>query len=189
MNNEMQIMYCGKYDAEKHWQVFRVVGDKEHKLPVRLDLANHSPDGFAWGYGGSGPSQLSLALLVDALGNGKTAEELALAFYQQFKFKFTAMLDQDKPWAVTRERVLAELADAINADHDYARRRIDEAVTRRLYPWIDSWVESAPSRGENPDEIDFDALEFEIRRKLTDDFREVLVQQVRLSTEQCDAVC
>lgn len=25
---------------------------------------NHSPDGFNWGYGGSGPAQLALALLL-----------------------------------------------------------------------------------------------------------------------------
>ncbi len=34
-------------------------------LGPRLDLANHSPDGFSWGYGGSGPAQLALAILAD----------------------------------------------------------------------------------------------------------------------------
>lgn len=29
----------------------------------------HSPDGFAWGYGGSGPSELARCLLIDALGD------------------------------------------------------------------------------------------------------------------------
>ena len=28
-------------------------------------IRNHSPDGFEWGYGGSGPAQLALALLLD----------------------------------------------------------------------------------------------------------------------------
>ena len=32
-------------------------------LDPRYDLRNHSPTGFAWGYGGSGPSQLALAIL------------------------------------------------------------------------------------------------------------------------------
>ena len=27
-----------------------------HPLPPRLDLANKSPSGFEWGYGGSGPA-------------------------------------------------------------------------------------------------------------------------------------
>ena len=29
-------------------------------------IINHSPDGFNWGYGGSGPAQLSLAMCLDA---------------------------------------------------------------------------------------------------------------------------
>lgn len=58
-----------------------------HKpLPMRLDLFNHSPDGFDWGYAGSGPSQLSLALLADALKD----EKKALRFYQAFKFRAVA---------------------------------------------------------------------------------------------------
>jgi hypothetical protein len=31
-------------------------------LDPRHDLYNHSPDGFEWGYHGSGPAQLALAL-------------------------------------------------------------------------------------------------------------------------------
>lgn len=46
-----------------------------------LRLVNHSPDGFEWGYAGSGPAQLALAILLDFTGN----EELALARYQTFK--------------------------------------------------------------------------------------------------------
>ena len=41
----------------------------------------HSPTGFEWGYVGSGPAQLSLALLADALGDDERAQDL----YQQFK--------------------------------------------------------------------------------------------------------
>jgi hypothetical protein len=29
----------------------------------------NSPTGFGWGYGGSGPAQLALALLADSLGD------------------------------------------------------------------------------------------------------------------------
>jgi len=31
-------------------------------LEASLKVVNHSPTGFAWGYGGSGPAQLALAL-------------------------------------------------------------------------------------------------------------------------------
>jgi hypothetical protein len=53
-------------------------------LDLRLDWRNHSPTGFDWGYGGSGPSQLALAILADHFGvEGK---EVALRLYQNFKW-------------------------------------------------------------------------------------------------------
>src|SRR5208282_6015903 len=55
-------------------------------LPLHLELRNHSPTGFAWGYGGSGPAQLALAILMDATGE----QALALRHYQEFKFQFVA---------------------------------------------------------------------------------------------------
>ena len=51
-------------------------GQKSEPLPLRLDLFNHSPTGFSWGYGGSGPAQLALALLADALGDDDRAVRL-----------------------------------------------------------------------------------------------------------------
>ncbi|MCY3553711.1 MAG: DUF6166 domain-containing protein [Gemmatimonadetes bacterium] len=52
----------------------------QYELPLRLDLRNHSPTGFEWGYGGSGPSQLALAMLAYA-----TDDHTALDLYQMFK--------------------------------------------------------------------------------------------------------
>ena len=45
-----------------------------------LAVRNHSPTGPAWGYGGSGPAQLALAILL-AVTDAATAER----FYQRFK--------------------------------------------------------------------------------------------------------
>lgn len=50
------------------------------------DLTNHSPDGFQWGYRGSGPAQLALALLLDVTGN----EEESKLYYQDFKDDFVS---------------------------------------------------------------------------------------------------
>ena len=50
-----------------------VVTVNDRPLNLRLDLYNHSPTGFEWGYSGSGPAQLALALLADHLGNGEAA--------------------------------------------------------------------------------------------------------------------
>jgi Family of unknown function (DUF6166) len=83
-------------------------------LALRLDLRNHSPTGFAWGYGGSGPAQLALALLADALGD----DERALQLYQAFKFRVTANFGVR--WQIDRTRVLLHV-EAI--EHDLARKR------------------------------------------------------------------
>jgi hypothetical protein len=59
-------------------------------LELRLDLFNHSPTWFEWGYGGSGPAQLALAILADHLGDNATAVRL----HQQFKWSVTAKLNR-----------------------------------------------------------------------------------------------
>lgn len=55
-------------------------------LPLYTEIVNHSPTGFNFGYGGSGPSQLALAVMMDYLND----KERALNLYHQFKFKFIA---------------------------------------------------------------------------------------------------
>ena len=56
-----------------------------------LAVRNHSPTGPAWGYGGSGPAQLALAILL-AVTDAATAER----FYQQFKWSVIAPLEADR---------------------------------------------------------------------------------------------
>ena len=79
----------------------RVSGDNtlERPLRLRLDLRNHSPSGFEWGYGGSGPAQLALALLADACGD----DETALRHYQQFKRVVVAGLSDS--WTITDREI------------------------------------------------------------------------------------
>ena len=71
------------------------------KLRVRLDLWNHSPDGFEWGYGGSGPAQLALAILADCLGD----DERAVHLHQRFKFRVIGRLEHDT-WTLTAVEVM-----------------------------------------------------------------------------------
>ncbi len=58
----------------------------EHSLAIE----NHSPDGFEYGYGGSGPAQTSFAILLYFLG-----VESALYYKQAFKDRIIARLPQD----------------------------------------------------------------------------------------------
>jgi hypothetical protein len=54
-------------------------------------LVNHSPNGFEFGYHGSGPSQLALAVLLDAYtGVAPDPNTLAFEHYQDFKVAFIA---------------------------------------------------------------------------------------------------
>lgn len=77
----------------------------ETALDWRLDLRCHSPTGLEWGYGGSGPCQLSLALLAHALED----DAKALEHYFRFKNDVVAQLDR-KGWQIRRETI-RELVD------------------------------------------------------------------------------
>jgi hypothetical protein len=71
----------------------RVWLDGERLDPRRSQkLWNHSPDGFNAGYGGSGPAQLALAVL---LACGFTDEE-AIRYHQRFKFDHVVTLQGDE---------------------------------------------------------------------------------------------
>ena len=87
-------------------------------LDPRYDLRNHSPTGYAWGYGGSGPAQLALAILADLLEDDEKAQRL----YQPFKWKVIARLPQNAGWTLAGEGILAAIEEI------EAERR--EAVTR-----------------------------------------------------------
>jgi hypothetical protein len=69
---------------------------------------NHSPDGFQWGYGGSGPAQLALALLLDVAGGSDEDKRLAVRLHQDFKRDFVCGWG-DK-WEMTTEEIQIWLA-------------------------------------------------------------------------------
>lgn len=101
-------------------------------LNPRHDLYNHSPCGFEYGYGGSGPAQLALAILADHLadhpdevamvnrsyeldswiGEGpKAHERAALCLHQAYKFAALGGLPREKPFCITTAQVSANVAE------------------------------------------------------------------------------
>jgi hypothetical protein len=56
---------------------------------------NKSPDGFNWGYGGSGPAQLALAIMLKLTGKQDG--------FQDFKFKVIAALPQNQDFNIEFE--------------------------------------------------------------------------------------
>lgn len=66
-------------------------------------LWDHSPTGFNWGYQGSGPAQLALAILLEATGDA----ELAVHHHQEFKRQVVCRFPQGESWALTADQVQA----------------------------------------------------------------------------------
>jgi Family of unknown function (DUF6166) len=58
-----------------------------------------------WGYGGSGPAQLALALAADVLGDDEKAQDV----YQQLKFKVIGGLPHEG-WVLTEDRLRAAIS-------------------------------------------------------------------------------
>ena len=99
------MIFLGKR-TENGCLVYKIGEDMsiEELTPDRsLEVYNHSPTGFEWGYGGSGPHQLALAILIEALtehfveGQGieETPEQTALRLYHQFVWSVVCHLDAD----------------------------------------------------------------------------------------------
>lgn len=65
-----------------------------------LRLRNHSPTGFEWGYAGSGPAQLSLAILLHFTGD----KEIALGHYQRFKREVICVFRRPA-WKLTGQQI------------------------------------------------------------------------------------
>jgi hypothetical protein len=84
-----------RYEGHRQGYVVIVTVDGR-RLNPRFDLWNHSPTGFEWGYGGSGPAQLALAILADHCGDDKQA----LNFYHRFKWKVVAEFPH-RCWSLT----------------------------------------------------------------------------------------
>lgn len=74
------------------------------------NIRNHSPDGFNWGYGGSGPAQLALAILLDVTRNAEVAQD----HYQNFKRQFVA--GWGDTWQISEAEVRSWLADEVTRD-------------------------------------------------------------------------
>jgi hypothetical protein len=70
--------------------------DGYHLDPAKSQrVYNHSPDGFEWGYGGSGPAQLALAIMLELTGSSDG--------YQELKDKLIAGLPHGKSFRVEFE--------------------------------------------------------------------------------------
>lgn len=82
------------------------IGGKRLRPRRSQKIYNHSPDGFSWGYVGSGPAQFALALLLEL-----TNERFARYCYQRFKREVIALLpvsDFELPLSQVEEWITAQ---------------------------------------------------------------------------------
>lgn len=93
-------IYQGLVTDTLEWAVYRD-GSPFDPRPSQK-VVNHSPGGFAWGYGGSGPAQLALALLLDQ----NISSNRAMQLYQLFKRDVVALWDKDGEWEITTDAIM-----------------------------------------------------------------------------------
>lgn len=70
-------------------------------VSIPQSVVHHSPAGFEWGYGGSGPADLALNILAAIFPGDEVkcfrgrCSETAWSLHQEFKWKFVAALPRD----------------------------------------------------------------------------------------------
>ena len=107
--------YRGKRILDTHYTEVSV---NNVALPLQpsLKIRNHSPTGFEWGYKGSGPSQLALAILLDCLGD----KDMALKYYHKFKGAFVSKCEDS--WEITEDDILKWLRIEMKSEYTSQER-------------------------------------------------------------------
>ena len=127
--NLIEVIYKGRRGTKRIKGSFLVTKETDgivDSLNSRSDLHDHSSDGFSWGYPGSGPAQLAIAILSDALPSDivtpstglypterKTGQPpkftdhdlLVLMLYHRFTYEVISRLNEWS-WDMPRSQVL-----------------------------------------------------------------------------------
>jgi Family of unknown function (DUF6166) len=112
----MNILFFGWKEQYQNPVYYTVEGAPAVRLDLRADLVGHSIE-FSWGYGGSGPGQLALAILAVVC---PTTDE-AVEAHQAFKWAVIARLDRHTGWCLHSDQVEAWL-DSWRLDRQERRR-------------------------------------------------------------------
>lgn len=98
-------------------------------------IRNHSPDGFMWGYGGSGPAQLALSVCLEIFSKPHQAEQC----YQSLKDALLSRLPMDNDFDI-----VTNLTFEYSAVHAY------QSGTVKV-----NWISHQQGNIEDLDELDF----------------------------------
>jgi hypothetical protein len=86
--------YVGEPGGAGYGDRVIIVHDKDSRTLLRHHV-KHSPDGFSWGYSGSGPSELARCMLWDVLGR-----EPEPILYHRFKYHFISQLNRTQEFTI-----------------------------------------------------------------------------------------
>lgn len=105
--------FVGKRNKRLEKPVTVLIVSRNYSRPLK-HVKHHSPTGFEYGYGGSGPADLALSILDALIDEPRTVPvfrglcgELAWELHQKFKRKFIEPLTGDGPWEITAEQVMS----------------------------------------------------------------------------------
>ena len=105
-----RLMFTGERQAGATLVTITQGGQASRELPMHLAIRNHSPTGFEWGYGGSGPAQLALALCVEVVGRARAERS-----YQSVKDRLVATIAEDA-WMLSGRTILEAVESAERFD-------------------------------------------------------------------------
>jgi hypothetical protein len=108
MGKKMRV-FQGRRFPDGRTEVLVQTHDKETSAVSKAPLPHlvyHSPDGFEWGYAGSGPSDLARSIVGYLLGE----DEPSARVYQHVKAKLIAPIRNDS-WLLDEWRVVKAMAE------------------------------------------------------------------------------
>lgn len=97
----------------------------------------HSPTGYNWGYGGSGPSELARCILLNAFGTDvcpdapqecRCENSWTEASYPAFRDSVIAGLKQDEDWKLHQEWIMDWVFDYVDAEAEVIRDETEVLV-------------------------------------------------------------
>ena len=123
-SHRTDVVKTGNYYAGHHTAQGTLVtvtrSGRTKPLDPGYDLGNNPPTDFSWGYNGSGPAQLALAILTDYFGAKPGGRALAEALYEPFKFTVIAVLPDC--WEMNFEEVGIALCRTLTEEPDRLNR-------------------------------------------------------------------
>jgi hypothetical protein len=118
------VIYCGSHRASNApgpvWveRGGHLVGVLTHRTGAR----SHSPTGFSWGYGGSGPAELARAMLIDALGDEAVCPTCRGAGMVAVEEDETSHEILEVPWTGDPDGAPDNVMTCLDCDRDGVRR-------------------------------------------------------------------